>query len=129
MSKPYIHVKELEVPLYRGKLVIILTNDRDLLLKKVPTFSSNALYAHRYVADWKGFVGYIIILNFHNKFRGITNGTIAHEALHAAGAILHERGVDASFVNDEPITYLVDWITDEIHKEVNRRGFKVSLNG
>ena len=35
MSKKHLHLKELEVPLYRGKLVIILTNDKEQLQKYI----------------------------------------------------------------------------------------------
>lgn len=39
-------------------------------------------------------------------------GDIAHEATHAACHILHSRGVEESYANDEALAYLIGHIAD-----------------
>lgn len=112
----YLHLKELEVPLYRGKLVIILTNDKAELQKYIPDFMDEEPYAHTWLVNWKGKQGFVIILNFNNSRRKIHHGTIAHEAIHATHFIAQERGIKADFLNDEPIAYLAEFITDHVYE-------------
>lgn len=120
----HLHLKELEVPLYRGKLVIILTNDKEQLQKYIPDFEDEEPYAHTWLVNWKGKQGFVIVLNFENSFRKIHNGTITHEAIHATHFIAQERDIEADFLNDEPITYLAEFITDEIYKLMTKHKFK-----
>lgn len=120
----YLHLKELEVPLYRGKLVIILTNDKEKLQKYIPDFEDKEPYAHTWLINWKGKQGFVIVLNFDNSYRKIHNGTITHEAIHATHFIAQERGLEADFQNDEPITYLAEFITDEVYKLMKKHKFE-----
>jgi len=120
----HLHLKALEVPLYRGKLVIILTNDKQQLQKYIPDFEDEEPYAHTFLINWKGKQGFVIVLNFENSFRKIHNGTITHEAIHATHFIAQERGIEADFLNDEPITYLAEFITDAIYKLMTKHKFK-----
>lgn len=120
----HLHLKELKVPLYRGKLVIILTNDKEQLQKYIPDFEDKEPYAHTGLVNWKGNQGFVIVLNFENSFRKMHNGTITHEAIHATHLIAQERGIEADFLNDEPIAYLAEFITDEIYKLMTKHNFK-----
>jgi hypothetical protein len=61
----YIHLKDSEIPLYRGKLVVIISNDTELIKKHLPSFSEEKPYAHAISDNWKGYVGYFI--NTMNK--------------------------------------------------------------
>lgn len=124
MDLNHLHLKELEVPLYRGKLVIILTNDKEQLQKYIPDFEDEEPYAHTGLVNWKGHQGFVIVLNFENSFRKMHNGTITHEAIHATHLIAQKRGIEADFLNDEPITYLAEFITDEIYKLMTKHNFK-----
>jgi len=124
MKADYIKIKALEVPLYRGKFIIVLTNSTTELKKHLPEFERPLVYAHSWAENYKGHIGYYMILNFENKHRHITHGCITHEALHIANFIASDRGIQASFSNDEPITYLAEWITDETYKFIKANNLK-----
>lgn len=47
-------------------------------------------------------------------------GLLAHEALHAAVAVLERAGVPVSAKADEAIAYLLAWIVDELSKWLAR---------
>ena len=119
--KKYLHIKEIKIPIYRGSLIITLTNSAKKLQKYIPDFEDRDIYAHSYLADYKGTQGYYIILNFDNKYRKIKHGTIAHEAaVHIPNFIAINRGIEPDFVNDEPIAYLAEWITDNVYKFLSK---------
>jgi len=120
----YFYIKELKIPLYRGRMVIIFTNDTVRLKKHIPSFNDEYIYAHTLLTNWKGEQGFIIVLNFKSKYREIHNGTITHESIHAADFIAQERGIVPDFSNDEPIAYLAGYITDEIYKLMDKYNFK-----
>ena len=119
----YFHKIEKSFPIYRGRFVIILSNDRDKLVNMLPDVDFDYLYAHSVLTSWKGMEGYIVILNMDSQYRKIHMGTIAHEAVHIANMLFEQRGITLSAVNDEPFAYLVEWIVDEIHKFINKNNF------
>lgn len=121
----YLHLKEQKIPLYRGKLVMILTNSKKKLRKHVPEYKGETLYAHAIYTDWNGVQGFAIVLNFNNKFRKIHHGTIAHEVIHITNFISDMRDIRLDLVNDEPIAYLAEWITDQIYAFVRKHKFKI----
>lgn len=125
MKNEYLHLKYSEIPLYRGYLVVILTNSCKKLKSRIPEFTDEELYAQCRSIPFKGRQGHAVVFNFHSGKRAITPGCIAHEAVHIAGFIASDRGFIPDFRNDEPIAYLVDWITDEIHKLVKKHNFKL----
>lgn len=122
----YLYKKEIKIPLYRGKLIVILTNDKIKLQKYIPDFGDDEIYAHSILSSWYGSDGFIVILNFNNKHRKIHFGTITHESVHLSHFIATERGFIADYKNDEPITYLAEWISDEIYKFILKNNFNVS---
>lgn len=124
MDSKYLYKKEIEIPLYRGILIIILTNDKEKILKYLPDFKEERVYAHCWLKEWHNKQGYVIVLNFDNDFRKINNGTISHEALHACHFIADYVGIRPDFDNDEVLAYLIDWITDEIYKMLKKYNFK-----
>jgi hypothetical protein len=123
----YIYIKEKEIPLYRGKLVIVLTNSVSEVKKINPTYSHDFVYASTFFGNWKGMQGFFVIFNFDHKNYAVYNGTITHEALHCANFIGEARGIVNDGVNDEPFAYLAEWITDEIYKFINKYNVKVML--
>jgi len=125
--KKHFYKKEQNVPLYHGKLVIIFTNDTERLKRCIPEFGDNEVHAQAWISDWKGFQGFFVILNFKNSYSKITNGMITHESIHIAHFIAKERGFKADFENDEPITYLAEFITNEIYKFMDKHNFKAKL--
>lgn len=46
-------------------------------------------------------------------------GVVAHEAVHAAIAVLDHAGVPISKKNQEVLAYLTEWITDKVDGVVN----------
>lgn len=128
MQEKYFYKKQKEVPLYRGWLVVIITNDQDKLQRQIPKIAVQELYAHTwFTPNWDGRRGFVIILNFHNSFRKVHNGTISHEALHAAHFIADSVGIDANFDNDEPITYLIEWIVDEVYELMHKHNLQAVI--
>lgn len=114
--KKYYYEAEEEIPLYRGKLVVIATNDGNRLSRSLIDYDNRPLYAHTWFAQWKGDQGFIVIFNFSSINRDIYHGVVAHEAIHAVHMILQSRGVTPDFVNDESVAYLLEWVVDTIYK-------------
>lgn len=46
----------------------------------------------------------------------VTPGTVAHEAVHAASIVLQSRGIDIASSGEEPLAYMVEYITREIYR-------------
>lgn len=129
MTEKYFHKKIIEVPLYKGKLVIVITNDSDKLNKIVSDHDVDSeIYAHSFYGGLNGHQAFVMALNFNHSFSKITHGTITHEAIHIAHYIADYRGFIADFENDEPITYLAGWIANEVYKFIDKHNFKPSLN-
>lgn len=127
-SSEYLHKKAIPVPLYRGYLVILITNSENLLSKQIHSEPFRDLFAHTVYGEYNRRQGFFIILNFNNQYDArITNGTIAHEALHATNFILKNRGVIEDFNNDEPQAYLLEWIVHQVHQFVHDKGFKLEI--
>ena len=118
----YLHIKAVEVPIYRGYFVIILTNSQKKVVKYLPEFKGR-VYAHSWFATYRGQQGFYIVLNFDNEVRKIKHGVITHEAIHTAHFIATERGIEPDFSNDEAIAYLGEWITDSVYKFIQKHKF------
>lgn len=123
--KEYCYFKSIQIPLYGGKLVVIISNNGDKIKKLIPTFDNINIYAHTYSHPYKEKWGYFVIFNFNNKYDKITYGTIVHEAIHACSFLFDHRGVRADFKNDEPVAYFVEWVVDEIYKFIKAKNFKL----
>lgn len=111
----YYHEKEVSIPLYSGKAIIIFTNDGEKLKKYPHLFYEDDFYAYSYF-DVEHSDDFYIVLNFNHPYKKITHGVVSHESLHLTDFILNDRGVVADFENDEPITYLLNWVVDEVYK-------------
>lgn len=119
--RKYLHKKVYEMPLYRGVLVIIITNSPSGVRKMFPDFDDDEVYAHSLLAGYRGKQAFVIIINPDNSYRDIKHGTIAHEAVHIANYVGMTRGFVADFDNDEPICYLVEWVTDKVYKLLKKK--------
>ena len=116
MVKKYFFKDTFDIPLLRGELIVLITNQENKVKEFIPSFDKN-LYAHSALYEHEnGKQSYMLILNFDSELRKIHHGTIAHEALHIAGFIAKKRGIQPSFSNDEVIAYLIEWITDKIYE-------------
>ena len=125
--KSHFHFKEYEVPYYRSVLIVVLTNDYERLSEFYPEYDHEDMFASSDLINYHGTRSILMVLNFKCDVDRITNGIIAHEALHAANFIFDAVGVPADYDNDEPLAYLVKWITDKVHGFVSEKGFKVAV--
>ena len=121
-KKPYLHIKEVSVPMYYGTFVVVLTNSVELLKKKLPLWSDDYVFAHTVLGDWKGWRGHIVVLNFDHEVK-LSYGTIAHEALHATLDICDSVNIVVDFKNQEPVTYLNGWVMDQVMSFCTEKGF------
>ena len=118
----YLHKKVVKVPLYSGKLIILLSNDCDLVGKYLPDFNK-IVYAHACKENYNGAQGYYCVLNFDYSGQTLDHGTIAHEATHLAMYVCEYVGIEMDQDNPEPLTYLVVWFTNEIYRFAAKHGF------
>lgn len=125
--KPYAKVKAIPVPLYRGRFIIILSNSVEEVQKTIPEFKKEQFYGHSWHINYKNRDGFAMVLNFENKISKMTHGTIAHESVHIANFIADSRGLVSDFDNDEPITYLVQWIVDQTYLFIEKNKLKVNV--
>lgn len=124
-------LESFEIPIYRGKLVVLISDKLHEVKKYLPNFKESfpegnvkTIYAHSIVDNFRDREGYYIVLNFKNKYRKIKHGTITHECVHIANMLLSGRGVVADFNNDEAHAYLSEWICDRVYKVFKRNGLK-----
>lgn len=119
----YYNRKIINIPIYRGKLVLIFSNDLDKV-KKIPYFEGSENYAkciRSYLGTWEAVY---IIINFNAK-TPITHGVLTHETIHAANFILEGRGILSDYNNDEPLCYLAEWINNEIYTFMKEKKFEI----
>ena len=128
-KKPYSKVKSIQIPLYGGRLVMIFSNCSEKIKKTIPNWDkeTDEIYGSAWYINYKDRQGFAMILNFDSDRAKITHGTIAHEAVHLAHYIADERGIKLDLNNDEPITYLVGWIVDEVYDFIKKSNLEVSI--
>lgn len=111
-------LKAIEIPLYRGYLLIVISDDPEEVAEVLgidrDAFKDGVFCHSVKEIGHKGKQAWAVVLNFKNKFNKISYGIVTHEATHTANAIAEARGFVADFNNDEPIAYLAEWIVDEI---------------
>lgn len=124
MMKKHFYKKEFIVPIYKVNATYILSNDYEKVNKY--TFDTkDHVYASTYCFIKDNKFRVVIVLNFDSEKGVISNGVIAHEALHFADMIFDRVGVDPDDVNDEAKAYLIEYIVDTMYKFINQKGFKV----
>ena len=128
MNENYLKVEKFEIPLYRGKLIVIISNCVEEVQRIIPEFNPRGFYAHTYLFNYRvdkadGEEGYGLVFNFDHEDPPITPGVIAHESLHAVNMILDNRGVVEDFNNDEPVAYLLEWIVDRVYETMHKYNF------
>jgi len=102
-------VKEVPIPIYFGKLIIILTDDFKKVNKVYRTKIKDKLYdAVVFRTTKEG--SHIVAMKVVNW------PIIAHETVHLVNDIFIKCGVQLDKINDEPQAYLTGWIVGEIEK-------------
>lgn len=102
-------VKEVTIPIYFGKLIIILTDDFKKVNKVYSTKIKDKLYDAVVFRNTKEDSHIVAI-------KEIKWSIIAHETVHLVNDIFIKCGVQLDRVNDEPQAYLTGWVIDEIEK-------------
>lgn len=125
MEKLYHHRKIIKVPIYNDKVAIVFSNDKDTVQKYIKP-DLGELYAYTVFGNLGEHKCTFLILNFDYDFCKITHGVIAHECLHVVSEILSSSGVKFDPDNEEPFTYLLEYITNEVYKYMSKKGFKVN---
>jgi hypothetical protein len=111
------------IPLYAGKLAIVVTHDandlkkifREDTVEDTGILEKYYLYGHCLTLAHDGTTCYTILLDFESLAGPITHGTLSHEALHAVNMLFKARGISYSLDDDEHAAYLLTWITDMIY--------------
>lgn len=125
--KKHFHIKTVQVPLYVGKFVLILSNDLDSVKKSIPQMSDETtLFGHAAFGTHKGSTAYFMVLNFDDSDK-ITHGTIAHEAHHIVSYIFSHHGIEYDISNDEPAAYLLSWVVNTVYKFLHEKNFKSEI--
>lgn len=114
----HFKLKEVPIPIYRGNLIIIFTDDSEKLANTIELDSVKeikSIYCHTMFANRNGEQGIFLVFNFKNKNRAVTHGSIAHEAIHAANFLFGDRGIVLDADNDEAFAYFVEWVVDQVY--------------
>lgn len=109
-----IKIVNKKVPIYPGKLVVVLSDDFDIVMDKYK-LSRDGSFNTCYGLACNITGGYLVILTEHPS-----HNTIAHEALHITHMILDHVGVKADYSNDEADCYLLGWVIGEIYKGIEK---------
>ncbi len=102
--------KTIDIPIYSGKLTMILGNDLSYIEKKYKTTLLESFGAVT-LKDESKYKHYIVA--FTDK-EHLSN--IAHEIVHIKNYIFLDCAMELDRYNDEPEAYLTGWLFDEIYK-------------
>ena len=122
----YYHIKGKDIPIYKGKLYIVASNDYEKVCTLIPNFeeiSKGELYGHTLLMNYKGVESIFIVLNFDHEFEKMTYGDIIHEIRHACDLLAQRRGLDTTPQNTENNAYIEGWIANTVFLELIRWGF------
>ena len=105
--------KTINIPIYYGKLTMILDSDLSWVEKKYKTTSLEDFGAvtFKHKTDYRH---YIVVFT---DAKHLSN--IAHEIVHIKNHIYLDCAMELDRYNDEPEAYLTGWLFDEIHKFLN----------
>lgn len=110
--------KIIPIPIYFGKLVLVVVTDWNEFDKK---YNTN-IAAEDYIGvavNKKGSSTYVIGLKeFEFEF-------IAHEAVHIVNYIYRNCGIHLDVKNDEPQAYLTGWVVSEVVKFLKEQKIKI----
>jgi hypothetical protein len=125
MSKKFLHQEVIDIPIYKGKLVILLSNSGKLVNSITPIFDKKEeVFATAIAGPYQEHQGYYVIFDPTHRIK-LTAGCVAHEAVHLASYLFMDSGVHLDLGNDEPAAYLTEWFVDRIHEVLNKHEYKV----
>ncbi len=114
-----MRTKKIKIPIYYGKLVIIISEDYKSVVKKykIKTKKDVELYgAFVYTALNKGFPEYLICVD-----QNISNHLLAHECVHLVNEIFLHTGTKLDRKNDESQALLTGWCFKKIENFLNEK--------
>ena len=124
--KLHYYIKGKDIPIYKGKLYIVASNDYEKVCTLVPNFEEvgkGELYGHTLLMNYKGEESIFIVLNFDHEYEKMTYGVIVHELRHAADILAKQRDLNTGFENTENNAYLMEWMANTVFTELIRWGF------
>ena len=101
-------IKTIPIPIYGGKLTIILDNDLKYVEKKYKTTSLENFGAVTLTNKSK-YRHYVVAFTDKDHL-----SNIAHEVVHIKNNIYLDCAMQADRHNDEPEAYLVGWLFEKI---------------
>lgn len=109
--------KTINIPIYGGKLTIVLDKDLSYIENKYKTKSLKDFGAVT-LKDESKYRNYIL------GFEYSTGSIIAHEIVHLINYIYLDCGIELDRVNDENQAYLTGWLFEEINNFLNKNNSK-----
>lgn len=100
---------EVKIPIYFGKLIIVVAKNLEELNPFYNTKIEDSLYDAVFF-EIKENDEYIIAI------KKVEWSIIAHEVVHIVNAIFLKCRIEPDRNNDEPQAYLTGWVTNEIDK-------------
>jgi len=114
--------KKIFIPIWDGEIILIYGNQEKAY--KYIDKKHNGLDVSKYVGSQGNH--FKVISNDDSRsysylviYEGYNNHTVYHESLHAAWELLNDRLVEVSYDNQEPLAYLVDYISNEVLIQLN----------
>jgi hypothetical protein len=127
--------RSFEIPLYRGRFIVMFSDYNVQVSDHYDDLGENKTleYASFILVNEKrkdGIYGsFLIGFNLKHKNRKITHGIISHEVLHAAHALLNDRGLKLTNESDEAYSYLIEWMTDLVYATIRKYNLEISDKG
>lgn len=106
--------KTISIPIYCGKITIILDKDLSYVEKKYKTKSLKDFGAVT-LKDKSKYRNYVVAFEYS------TGSIIAHEIVHLINYIYLDCGIELDRMNDENQAYLTGWLFDEIYNFLNNK--------
>lgn len=107
----------INIPIYPGRLIIILTKDFNKITKKYEIKDMNGYGAFTFSRDHKkGWRRYFVVF----KPEKVSLNYIVHESKHIVNAMYINKNMDLDRYNDEHECYILAWVFREIYKKLKR---------
>lgn len=103
-----MHIKEVEIPIYFGSLIMIFTDQLESLNGIYNTDIKEEDYDAVVFTQVKDSSKIVLAI------KKVDWPTIAHEVVHVVNNIFLSCGVQLDRHNDEPQAYLTGWVFNEI---------------
>lgn len=105
--------ESFEIPIYFGKVVVILTSD---LINIKDTYNLDEKVKNYDAATFRYNDDYIVAFNS----KELTNSIISHEIVHLVNMVFHDRFIELDMNNDEPQAYLHSYLFKQIETILNK---------